>query len=485
MRNIFPAMDSKLTVSKIISVFLSLLVFSHLGIGQTNVQILNSCMDLKYDDQSPQLTIKVFIDQVTLLEGNQSNWKSCKLFFIGRMWKTYSGINHTDILDIAGFVQNGTFEFGKRSVYEMAKNKKSTMPDFQRLGAMWFHGTIHEGDNGVSGSFFYNNNIYPENARMQNVFALRNERALCGLTWTIKQLPSTLDEGWIRVSLDDIKIIDSEKGLAQVTLTMENTKAIFFEVDAAKIHSREQGDVVLQGEQGFILYPFEKIPFPHPILLTIPCDAAESHPSQEIDLDFSRGEFVGLTLDQLLERLGLFVGSPLPLNPFAFYNVKIGFSNKAVYMSTLNILWTAATGQWMNRDFMENGLSAFGSVVENCRECQEALEPIGGSLSGDIVGILYARKVEPQFFIKILFEVMIKALKNPLFRDAAFNAVKDYLPATLTKGGPMVLAQNLSVIISGGGRVLALAPIAWDVWSTTVERDYKATTVEAKCCDGW
>ncbi|MBS4028393.1 MAG: hypothetical protein KGZ58_07125 [Ignavibacteriales bacterium] len=312
-----------------------------------------------------------------------------------------------------------------------------------------------------------------------NLDDIRFDYEVCDVRWNHKTLvvPS-LTKNWIKVSIDNLKINDSKRGVVEADVTFENTKALFFEL-ALSMFTEGSGEPQPPAETGLLLYPKETIT--KHLRFNVSCNDAGVGNGSTVQYIFSRGEYTGSTLEEMLLRLGFVFNAPLLLKPFSVFGLNIGFSNKAVYMSTLDIFWTAATGEWLKRDLIENDLSALGTVLEGCSECADALEPIGGSLTGDFIGTLYTGKIEPQFAVKVLFEFCIRALRNPIYKDLVFEILKKHV-GVLAVGGAKVLAQNLTVIVSGGGRILALLPIAWDVWGTRDVKDYQSIEFKPKCC---
>ena len=304
---------------------------------------------------------------------------------------------------------------------------------------------------------------------------------ISSFNWAKQTYTGTLGDGWVKATLSDIKMINATEATATVTLI--NTKSIFMLL-------------ITTGGSGYsetldnniLLYPQEQKTFKGKLRFQPICDLNNTY-KVYYDFNFSRGELTGCTFEEMVLRLALSVGSPLPLKPFAFYGLHIGYSNQAVYNSVLNIFWTAATGDWLKHDQIENTINLLNmyDLFDLCPECKSIWSIdffrnyTTGEFSPELLSILYQKGIDPQIGLSLLLKTFIAMLNNPITKDLAFEVAKKCLPAVLTEGGAAALAANLSIIVTGGWRVLALAPIAWDVWNTQKVEDMSGVVISPIC----
>jgi len=311
----------------------------------------------------------------------------------------------------------------------------------------------------------------------------QNEPTLkvAGFNWALRKYSGNLSVGWVKISLSEIKMINETEAIA--TITLKNTKSIYMLLT----NSGGSGYMNSLGN-GILLYPQEQITFPDKLKFQPDCDLINTY-KVNFEFNFSRGELTGCTFQEMVTRLALSVGAPLPLKPFAFYGLNIGYSNQAVYNSVLNIFWTAVTGEWLKRDQIENAINLLNlyDLFDLCPECKTIWEIdffknyTTGEFSPELLSILYQKGIDPQTGLSLFLKTFIKMLENPVTRDLAYEVAKKFLPSALTQGGAAVLAANLSVIVTGGWRVMALAPIAWDVWNTQKVEDISGVEISPVC----
>jgi len=297
-----------------------------------------------------------------------------------------------------------------------------------------------------------------------------------GFNWINRNYSGNLGDGWVKVTLSDIKMINETEATA--TITLKNNKAIFMQL------SSMGGSGYLNTlDKDILLYPQEERIFEGKLKFQPECDL-NNKSKVYFEFNFSRGELTGSTYQEVVLQLALSVGAPLTLQPFAFYGLNIGFSNQAVYNSVLNIFWTAATGEWLKRDQIENAINLLSvyDLFDLCPECKTIWKETGiEEFSPELLSILYQKGIDPQTGLSLFFKTFIAMLKNPITQDLASQVAKKYLPAILTEGGAKTLASNLSVIVTGGWRVLMLAPIAWDVWNTQKVEDLSGVVINPVC----
>ena len=285
-----------------------------------------------------------------------------------------------------------------------------------------------------------------------------------------------LGEGWVRATLTDIHMINAT--VATATITLKNTKAIFMQLTTA---GGSGYSTTL--DNNILLYPQEQRVFQGKLIFQPICDLLTTY-NVYYEFNFSRGELTGCTLQELAVRLALSIGAPLKLNPFSYYGLHIGYSNQAVYNSVLNIFWTAATGEWLKRDQIENAINLLSlyDLFDLCPECKTIWAAAGiYDFNPELLTFLYQKGIDPQTGMSLFFKTFIAMLNNPITKDLAFEIAKKNLPAILTEGGATALASNLSVIVTGGWRVLALAPIAWDVWNSQKVEDMSGVVINPIC----
>lgn len=261
---------------------------------------------------------------------------------------------------------------------------------------------------------------------------------------------------WVSVSVSDLKLISKNEGSCIITFT--NNKDIFLELIGT-------GGVNYDNtvNNGLLLFPKESIRFPYPLKFHIYCDKDYYI---RFEFNFSRGEFIGMTKSDFINCSGIMPGAFLFLISDCIKKQNIGYSNNAIKFSVIDLFWTAMFGERLKRDAVENGINAILGLLDLCPECDEIVFQYFGSRK--IIPDLYklSRNISPQNLISFIIKISIVLLENPSTQKAAFNILSKYLPAAITSGGASVLAKNLSTILLSGARVLALAPIAYDVWDT-------------------
>lgn len=270
---------------------------------------------------------------------------------------------------------------------------------------------------------------------------------------------------WVSLFVSDLKFLNKTEGTCSVTFI--NNKSLFMELTSLGGNNYSNS-----AEIGLILYPKESYKYPKPLKFHIFCDKDYY---VRFEFNFSRGEFTGISREEFLLCSGITAGSIFYLYPDCMKKMSnIGFSNNALIFSVLDLYWTAMFGDWLKRDMVENGINAIFGFMDLCPECDEVVAAYFGGRK--IVPDLYklSREVSPQNLISFFIKISVILLQTPSTKDAVFSILSKYLPSTLTAGGAAVLAQNLSVILIGGTRVLALAPMVYDSWDTQRVEDISA-----------
>lgn len=304
---------------------------------------------------------------------------------------------------------------------------------------------------------------------------------ITGFNWAKRTYSGYLGDGWVKATLSGLRMTNATEATAIITL--KNTKAVYMQLTTTG-----GSGYLTTLDNNILLYPQEEITFQGKLNFQPICDLNNKY-NVYFDFNFSRGELTGCTFQEMLLRLALSVGAPLPLNPFAFIGLHIGYSNQAIYNSVLNIFWTAITGEWLKRNQIENAINLLNlyDLFDLCPECKSIWKVNGidiyttGEFSPEIFTILYKKGIDPQTGLSMLFKTFIAMLNNPITKDLAFEIAKKCLPAVLTEGGAAALSASLSVIVTGGWRALALAPIAWDVWNTQKVEDMSGVVISPVC----
>ncbi|ROL59981.1 hypothetical protein D9V86_09995 [Bacteroidetes/Chlorobi group bacterium ChocPot_Mid] len=268
---------------------------------------------------------------------------------------------------------------------------------------------------------------------------------------------------WISVTVSDLKIVSKSEGTCIVTF--KNNKALFFEL-------MRTGGISIKSfpEPGLLLYPYESYKYQIPLKFDLVC---KKDYNIRYGFNFSRGEFTGITREEfLIKMLAYQVGNPIVFNPLLFSDMKIGFSNNAVFYNTFNIFWSAIIGSSWKRDMNDNAISALGFLIARCPECREILNNYYLSdFTADFLKIANRKGIDPLTAFSITLKVFIGLLNNPVTRDLAYGILVQYLPAELTAGGAAALSASLGAILLGVPRIITLAPITWDVlWTQEVEK---------------
>ncbi len=313
----------------------------------------------------------------------------------------------------------------------------------------------------------------------------KNTYELCDYEWSYNNSNPSLNKGWVNVTIDKIDIINKKTGEARVYFSFENTTSLFFQLDLSNLHIAQNG----VGHNppttcDFILFPKEKKQYYQPIRLITDCSKNNNDGVYNFQFNFSRGELTGIALQDFITRITSANFLPIPFSQtLAFYGLNVGFSNEAAKLNILNILWTAATGDWLSRDLFENATSGLNGLLDVGLEnkCDAKLFLL--RLKPDIIKSIYQQDIDPLTFLSAVFKLCDCILTNPTTSKLVIDKIKDIFPGLATSS-LKEFAANFGNLVAGYWRVFSLIPITKDVWDTQqIVTDYTSIDIKLKCCE--